>query len=171
MNKLSSLLFIILFTSCVTQKQRDKICTTCTLKSSKTDSTTVTIKEVIKEVIVHDSISYQVANPCDAMCDSIMQLRNNFSEEITSERGSKIKLYAKNGKLHIKEDLTGVKTIAVVSDTLVKKTELITKETAPKCEKQHVTEWLRFLIYSGAVAWIVLIILAVIKVVKTFFKV
>lgn len=142
MSLISALIVLIsiFLSSCVTLKQRERICATCSVKTIIKDSIQVKIIEKTVQVTVHDTISILADNPCKDMCDSLGRLKKGFKEVFKDKKGTTTTLSENNGKLAINEDLTGLKTKATFRDTTIEKFHSKI-EQIPQCQKEHRTSF------------------------------
>jgi hypothetical protein len=165
-----AVMLVVALSSCVTEKQRKRILKEyCVTSSSKKDSTFLKIKERLVPYIVHDSIPYFLPNPCDELCDSIGRLKTTFKTEITSDKGTKVKLTVKDNKLVINDNVTGLKGTVATKDTLQKEFHKEIKEVRANCMLAHLTKWDSFWIRMGqifAFFLLIIIILFILKKVK-----
>lgn len=146
-------LSLVILSSCVTQKKREKICRTCTIKE------VTTVDTVRTEVVRVDTLIFTTENPCKEMCDSIGNLKP-FSRDIKNDKGKVVVLYSKANNLHVKEE----DKVRIETKTIYKN---ISKEVPSRCEKEHITKWKSFLIVSGYIFWIILVLFVGYKAVKT----
>lgn len=160
-----------LFTSCVTQKQRERICAGCALKVDSTD-----VKKdsswVVKKII-HDTLLVTVAGPtvvipgpCDSLCDKNGKLKK-FSET-TKKNGITEHLYTDVKHNELVEDCNADAIKKAYEDTLITANHLIqelktkTSIVAPKCDKVHRTNfdyicryWF-FICLGGIIIWLIM---------------
>lgn len=105
--------FILLFTfltSCVTEKQRLKICNSCPVKKERYDSIVEKILEVPVYLPGKPGPTVYMENPCKLLCDSLGNLKKGVN--IIAE---------KNGQtLHINSQGNGLNITSATKDTTVK---------------------------------------------------
>ena len=73
----------VCFSSCVTHKQRIKICSTCPTESFTRDSIVVTKYDTTVIITTETTIKY-FDNPCADLCDSLGGLKADFRREINN---------------------------------------------------------------------------------------
>lgn len=66
-------LFLFLF-SCITNKQRERICNECVRKDSVSVKETIKLKDTTIYIIIKGPIQY-LENPCKLLCDSLGNLK------------------------------------------------------------------------------------------------
>jgi hypothetical protein len=135
---LAAIIILAMFSSCISQKRRDKICLTCATKTTIKDTT------IVKETIRYDTTYLTIQgpteyleSPCDALCDSLGHLKPFYRVSV------------KNG---IKQSLTSVGNVLVQKcdvDSLLNVNSVLTKEIdhlrsvvieVPTCHKAHKTD-------------------------------
>lgn len=128
---------------CSYELRQAKWCKRCTLK----DSVTVTIKEVIKEVTVRDTmrLTAWLPNPCADLCDSLGSIKPAFTKTVTTDKGTLAKLYVRNGGLAVSTGIDGIKPKAAVTETTI----ATTKTVPARCELEHLSWWDQFWIKIG----------------------
>jgi hypothetical protein len=172
---LSFIIAMILFSSCVSEKRRAKICSTCpvvteviTVKDSSSSKTVIKYDTIYKKVV---GPTMYMNSPCDFLCDSLGRIKD-FNKESTH-----------NG---IKQTLTGdSKTNTLTQkcndDSLMQVNEKITIEnnhlrselevkTLPPVTTNILTWWQKFMIKCGYAFWIVILGFSGYKGVKYYIK-
>lgn len=131
------------FSSCVTEKQRTKICQSCALQTIVKDSIVERLIEVPVYTAPIAGPTLYLPSPCANLCDSIGNLKPFTISK--KENGIKITVntnIAKNS-LEINSNLEdSIKSTAQVKSLEVYKSKL--EQFAPKCQLKHVTGWLIF---------------------------
>lgn len=163
------LLILLLLNGCVTERKRLQICKSCTLSQSVTDSVSVQIQEKEVKVYVHDTIIYNIENPCAELCDSLGNLKE-FHKEITSDKGAQMTLYTKNNHLYVQDDLNGMETTAEITDTTTTHHKTIIKEVPARCDLEHISGWDNYFIAMGRMFCVILLILLLGAIFKNFIK-
>lgn len=151
MRVLLVLMSIVLYSSCVTQKQRIKICGTCPVE----------VKEVLKEVLV-DTVIYiteqgetkYLENPCADLCDSLGNLKP-FERVIESE-GRKVVIYTQGNKLAVRADVDSLEANVEV----IHLTKTVVKTVQGECVKTTLMK------VQGWFFWIVIAAIAVFVFIK-----
>ena len=84
---LSFIIMIVLFSSCMTEKRRAKICSSCpvvtevvTVKDSSSSKTIVKYDTIYKKVV---GPTMYMNSPCDFLCDSLGRIKD-FKKESTN---------------------------------------------------------------------------------------
>lgn len=137
---LAVVVIICSFSSCLTLKQRERVCATCPTNTIIKDSIRIKIVEKTREVIIHDTLKIIADNPCKEMCDSLGKLKKGFKKTLRSDKGTTTILEEKDGKLDIEEDLTGLKTKGTFKDTTIEKYHS-KFEQVPQCFREHRTSF------------------------------
>jgi len=165
------LLIISGLSSCITQNRRARICATCPV----TTQVVTVVKDSIwvKEIVKHDTI-YQpvegptvvIPGPCDKLCDENGKLKAFYKETRKNGIDETIKTnVAKNELIIDCKDDSLMKVIETHEKTithLIKENDTITK-TKPPVEINVLTWWQKFMIKSGYLFWLILIIFGGIK--------
>lgn len=167
---LISFIIALIFTGCVTQKQRDKICATCATHTTIKDSVSVIIKERLQQVFITDTFTYYLPNPCAKMCDSLGNLKTNFKEVIISNKGTKETLSVVNHSLVLTEQIDSLKRVISVRDTLIDRFVNTTIEVPSHCKLEHVTWWDKLFIKLGQILSLVVILFLGFKAFKYYLK-
>lgn len=163
---IASFIFLCL-ASCVTQKQRARICNTCSVVSNSKDSIIETVvHDTIKLPPIYGPVQY-LENPCKKLCDSL----GNLIPFVIKEK--------KNGITGTIKSVGNSIAFDCAADSLQAYIEYIKKESYHKKEENHVkyipceNERTRF---DGFTFWwfwitgIILFLYILIRIVKTYFK-
>ena len=157
----------LLFTSCVTNKQREKILKDCPVSSFKKD--TVWQVRTEKSDTVYKTITGPTAylpNPCKALCDSLGNLKP--FKQTSTKNGIKQSLESVGNILVQKCD---VDSLLQVNKTLTIENNRLSSEKVEvheNCKLEHITDWDNFFIITGKGLWLIIIILALGWAVKKF---
>ena len=151
---LAIIVIILLMASCATQTRcAGKF--PCIVK----DSVSVITKLVEMPVILTDTayIRSFYPNPCADMCDSLGRLRKGFSMSVQNSKGTSTTIKESGGKLVAETGLTGIKSNAAVPQTT------ISSKTgySVQCQKNHQTGFETFLIWSGGIMWVIVILIII----------
>lgn len=145
------ILFLILAISCATSK-RCNAKYPCVVK----DSVIVKIRDVERVVTVTDTM--KVTNWLQSPCDSIT---GKVKKGYTSTSG-RTTIKENNGGLAVSTNITGLSVKAMVRDTCISKFTTVRAQ----CDSNHQTGFETFLIWSGGILWVVLLIAGLIFVIK-----
>lgn len=167
------ILIAFAFSSCVTQKQRERILKDCPVSSSEKTSDSTSKKETIK----HDSIFISVPgpiryfpSPCETMCDSLGNLKP-FKIE-TKKNGIKQTLESVGNVLIQKCDIDSL--LQVNEKKTIEINRLIKKEKETQvheiCKIDHFTDLDIFFIISAKIIYLILIIYLLWRLLKVWLK-
>lgn len=137
--------------ACITQKQKDRICKNCAIKTVTKDSIKIVVKERLQEIFITDTFTYFLPNPCTKLCDSIGNLKTDFKEVILSNKGTKLNLFVKNNKLVFKDELDSLKRLILVKDSVISNYHSKVIEIESKCKLEHLTWWDKLWIKLGRI--------------------
>jgi hypothetical protein len=136
------LIFIISLSlfSCVTKKQRARICKECAGK----DSVSVEYKE---RIVKHDTTIYTtiagpvqwLENPCKNLCDSLGNLKP-FKVE-TKKNGLKSTIKSVGNSIQAECDADSLKQVITLLTKEIERTTFEKKVIPSDCEKEHKTRW------------------------------
>lgn len=167
------LMFLILFftfSSCISEKKRAQICSTCAVKTIVKDSVRVVIKERLQQVFITDTFNYYLPNPCANLCDSFGNLKKTFKETIVNDKGTKINLFVKNNKLEFNDMIDSLKRVISVKDTLIDRFVNTSIEVPAHCTLEHVTWWDKLFIKLGQILSLIVILFLGFKAFKFYIK-
>lgn len=125
-NLLLVLLTVTHFASCVTERQRAKICNTCTVQSISKDSIVYRLKDTTIYITQQGPVMY-MENPCKLLCDSLGNLKPYHHSE--RKNGIKTTVKTTTNTLVVTCEADSLK--AIIKD-------LREKETYRKTEKSEV---------------------------------
>ena len=134
-----SILLLLLFSACITQKRRAKICATC--------PTSIIIKDSINTVIVKKDTTIYITQLGETVflkspCDSLGKLKP-FAPIIKYNKGLVTTLKNVNGTLVAECDADSLKRVIVGLNKIINETKIttITKTIELPCDKPH-RNWL-----------------------------
>lgn len=164
---------ITIFSSCVTQKQRERILKDCPVSSTEKSSDSTSKKETIK----HDSVFISVPgpiryfpSPCETMCDSLGNLKP-FKVE-TKKNGIKQTLQSVGNVLIQKCDIDSL--LQINKEKTIEINRLIKKEKETQvhenCKLDHKTDIDVFFIMSAKIIYLILIIYLLWRLLKVWLK-
>jgi len=134
---------LLCLASCVTEKQRAKICQTCALKSEVRDSIVERLIEVPVYTAPIAGPTLYLPSPCANLCDSLGNLKPFEIENKHNGIKTTVKTNVKANTLDIVSSLEdSIKHTAKVPQREVFRSK--TEQFAARCEKKHVTNWLIF---------------------------
>lgn len=165
------LLCVIVFSSCITEKKRAKICATCPTHTTIKDSVRFEIKERLQQVFITDTFNYFLPNPCANLCDSLGNLKPTFKTIIISDKGTKQTLSVKNNSLVLVEQLDSLKKVISVKDTLIERFINTTIEVPAQCKLEHLTWWDKLFRGLGQILSVVVLLFLGFKAVMYYLKV
>lgn len=143
-----ALFLLIALSSCVTEKQRLKICQSCTLKSERKDSIIERLIEVPVYVAPIPGPTLYLPSPCAALCDSLGNLKPFTIEKKQNGIKTTVKTNTVANTLDISSNLEdSTKTNAKVPQKEIFHSEL--REVPARCELRHLTDWDIFWIKVG----------------------
>jgi hypothetical protein len=143
MRVLIVLMSIVLYSSCVTQKQRIKICGTCPVETVEVE------REVLVDTIIYvteQGETKYLDNPCADLCDSLGNLKP-FERTIES-KGRKVVIYTQGNKLAVRADLDSNETHLEVKHT----TRTVIKTIQGECVKttlMKIQSWFFWLVIAA----------------------
>lgn len=145
--RVTSLILIILFTSCLTQKQRDKVCASCP----------IVIKDSIREVIKTTSfdttlfistlgkdLQFDYTSSCCQVMDSLFAQMGRSNGTITAvDNGIKSSIFKRDKKIVFRCEADSLKEVIKGLRTTIEKYETKTETRIVKelCYKPH-KDWL-----------------------------
>lgn len=155
-------------TSCVTLKQRERICATCTTHDSTYvhDTTIVSVHDTtIKLGYIHGPVSY-LPSPCQALCDSIGQLKPYTH---TERHNGLVETLKTEGNVLVQE--CDADSLEAVIKVMQRDHDRIVKSLVERAVEVNVlTKWQSFGYVSGLALWIILVIYALFRLAKFVLK-
>lgn len=136
---LSIIVSLFLFCSCVTEKQRARICNSCASVSLKKDSIVYKIDSVKVEIPGKDGPIVYLENPCQNLCDSLGRLKN--VNIITKKNGQIVKINTQGNGINIS---THTKDTAIKAPVIKKESYSRQKDVEVKyevCKRDHKTSF------------------------------
>lgn len=158
------LICLLIFSGCVTEKQRLKICQSCPIVSVSKDS--------VYEHLVHDTIALEpirtfiaLPSPCADLCDSLGRLKPYYHSEHHGAITTTISSHNDTLLIECKTD-----SLKAYSDHLEKEVFSLkhdTKILQPVCEKKHKTSFDGFTFWWFWITIVIIIIYFLIKYLKS----
>lgn len=167
----SLIILSVLLSSCVTEKQRQRILSDCPTNSTETSSDSTWKKETVK----YDSVFVEIvgpiryfASPCATLCDSLGNIKT-FKIE-TKKNGIKQTLQGVGNVLVQKCDIDSLLRVNSEKTTEINRLIQKVKETQvhSDCKLDHVSRLDSFFIITGRISLLILLIYALYRVLKAW---
>lgn len=164
---------IFLFTSCVTQKQRERILKDCPVNSFEKSKDSTWTKETVKIdtfYLSREGAIRYLPSPCATLCDSLGNLKP--IKIVTKKNGVKQVLESQGNTLVQRCDID---SLMQVNSTLTKEVNrLIEKEKETQvhsnCKLEHLSKFDSFFIITGRISLVLLLLIAIVLVLKRWAK-
>jgi hypothetical protein len=156
----------LLFTACVTEKQRAKICNTCSVTSGSKDSTSERLRDTTIYITTPGPIQY-LPNPCALLCDSAGKLKPFEKTEI--KKGIKSTIKSQGNTLVVSCEADSLKQVIKDLKETIHYHQV--KESSVKyvpCDKAHKTKFDGFTFWWFWITLSIIVVGYLIKVVKTY---
>lgn len=150
----------IIFTGCVTEKKRLKICQSCPLKIERKDS--VSVHDSIRMVpyaVPGPSFAVSMPNPCSDLCDSLGKLKTGFRRTVPTKGGS-ASIYTQGDSLKVQCNADSLKGEIEARDRTISRLIQITEQVPARCNKDCLNDWERLYMMVGK--WTLIYIVAAI---------
>jgi hypothetical protein len=172
--KIFSLLFVLLmFSFCVTQKQRERILKECPISSKESTTDSTWKKETVKKDTFYKSIPGPIryfASPCADLCDSLGKLKP-FKVE-TSKNGIKQTLETIGDVLVQKCDVDSLMQVNELKTIEINRLLKQIKETTVRdnCQKKHFSDLDTFFNVSAKILYSILALYILFRLLKIWLK-
>jgi len=163
-------LFIVILgffiASCVTEKQRLKICSNCPVRDSIITKETIKIKDTTIFVTQVISTPTYLENPCSLLCDSLGNLKPFFLKE--KKNGITKTITTENNTLKI--DCKADSLEVVLNGLITERSKVSETHSTRIIEKFRTTQWQSFLITSAYIFYALLIAYLIYRGIKLWLK-
>lgn len=161
--------FVIMFSlfSCVTQKQRMKICNTCAVKDSIVYKEKIVLKDTTIYTTTPGPIQY-LENPCKDLCDSMGNLKKIDIVEKKNGIKSTVKSVGKSLVFHCEAD--SLKSVITLLEKTISEKSKLSEVKYIDCQKEHKTRFDGFLFWFFWIVAPLLLIRFLWKYFKTYIK-
>lgn len=170
---ITALILFSALSSCVTEKQRQKILKTCPVASTENIKDSTWTKIEIQHDTTYISISgptQYLPSPCATLCDSLGNLKP-FKIE-SKKNGIKQSLESQGNTLVQKCDVDSL--LRVNEEKTIQINRLIQKEKETQvhenCKLDHISKMDSFFIISGRILILIILIYVVFRIVKMYLK-
>lgn len=126
----------VICTSCISQKQRNRICGSCPVRIETKDS--IIVKDSIVKIpfaVPGPSFAVQIPNPCAELCDSLGNLKSGFSKDVRTKTG-KVTIFTRNDSLHVKSDSDSLRGVIDALNRTIRHFRQV-HEQVPVCHRDH----------------------------------
>lgn len=135
---ISVVLFLFCATSCVTERQRAKICNSCSVTSFKKDSIVYVKKDTSIYITIPGPIQY-LENPCKELCDSLGNLKSfKISKKKNGIKGT-VKSIGKSIVFECETD--SLKTVIGLLEKQIYQEKQNSLVKYLDCSREHKTSW------------------------------
>lgn len=143
---LTSLFLLLLFFSCITEKKRAKICSTCPVINYTKDSIVV-VKKDTTIYVNSEPVLIELESPCSQLCDSLNHLKDFYYTH--KDKGIRATITSKNGKLIVNCKADSLQNIikGLITDKENWTKNVQTKIIQEDCKKSHQTKFDGFTFY------------------------
>jgi len=159
------IIFSIFFSSCVTEKQRRKICNSCAVETHNTETITIIHDTVPKLIPGKDGPIVYLENPCKLLCDSLGNLKKGVDINVS-----------RNGMTtHVKTQGNGINISTASKDTTLKipVTNSVTVKDTKEAEVKYIPCANERTAFDGWCRWFFYIfapLIAIYMVLKFYFR-
>lgn len=140
--------FAIGISSCVTEKQRAKICATCPTTSFVKDSVITKIKDTTIWLTLPAEKIY-LPSPCAELCDSLGNLRMSFKPRISHKNGLTTTLKVSHDSLIVSCKADSLQTVIQVMQIA----RIHSSKEVKRIVEYKTTKWQDFLIVSAEILY------------------
>jgi len=162
-----AIIILMCMFSCVTEKQRMKICRNCPTRDSIIIKESIVKKDTTIYVIQEVSTPIYLDNPCSLLCDSLGRLKPVFIKE--KKNGISKTISTENNQL--KFDCKADSLEVVLKGMITERNKSSETHSTKIIETFRTTQWQDFLIVSAYIFYGLLIAWLIYKALKTWLRI